>query len=228
MAKQLKTPKPRSEGAGCKKACCMDTEDRANTIYSMLTTGKGVLFYAAVFLGSSDVIKSYSGSTSPVTCSYAAQTQPTELPRTDPGTLPKEEHPDQSRALFCRSQGAPGPANSGSPCSSDGTSQPPSEPETWPPQYLLGVGAENGLFQPNVTLAPKILKWTPQLGGMRAGSKQQTLCPSSRNVLSAYRRYKGGFLRFPGILAPRDRHVGSGCLNWQNWLFWAANPGGKS
>ena len=46
------------------------------------------------------------------------------------------------------------------------------------------VRAENGLFQPILTLVQKSTKLTPRLGHTRAGAKQRTLYPSSTNSLA--------------------------------------------
>ena len=46
------------------------------------------------------------------------------------------------------------------------------------PQELV---AENGLFQPNLILAPKSPKLTPRLDPPEVGTRQLTLCPSSTN-----------------------------------------------
>ena len=48
------------------------------------------------------------------------------------------------------------------------------------PQELV---AENGLFQPKLTLAQKTPKLTPRLDPPEVGTRQLTLCPSSMNSL---------------------------------------------
>ena len=48
------------------------------------------------------------------------------------------------------------------------------------PQELV---AENGLFQPKLTLAPKSPKLTPRPDPPEVGTRQLTLCPSSTNSL---------------------------------------------
>ena len=83
------------------------------------------------------------------------------------------------------SQFAPGPTVSSIPCPSDGTSQPPSEPEIRPGSHPIEEGAKNGLFQPNLILAQKTGKWTSRSGHTTAAANQQTLNPSSRNSLMA-------------------------------------------
>ena len=71
--------------------------------------------------------------------------------------------------------------------------------------------AENGLSQPNLTLAQKRQKLTPHLGSTRAGAKQPTLCPSSTNSPKILMQLSPR--RLPGILAPvvatwgQDAHI---------------------
>ena len=43
------------------------------------------------------------------------------------------------------------------------------------------LGAENGLFQPNLTMAQKTPKLTPRPGYTRAGARQATRSPLIRN-----------------------------------------------
>ena len=77
----------------------------------------------------------------------------------------------------------PRPTHISSPCSLNGRSQLPSEAEIWPRHYPLGVGAENGLFQPKLILAPKTPKLTSRPDPPEVGTRQLTLSPSSSNSL---------------------------------------------
>ena len=132
-----------------------------------------------------------------------------------------------SHGRFHGNQWAPRPTHSSSLCSSDGRSQLPSKLEIWPRHYPLGVRG---------------CKWAVS-AHPDYGSQKSTIDPSSgpyegrgaaaNPVLFEYKLPRGpmqlGSPRFPGILAPWGRHVGSGCQNQQNrpsrvadqgWLLW--------
>ena len=81
----------------------------------------------------------------------------------DPETLPIGKGVPPSHRRAPRDQGAPRPTDSGSQRSLNGRSGIPSESEIRPRHYPLGVGAENGLFQPKLRLARKTPKLTPRL-----------------------------------------------------------------
>ena len=86
-----------------------------------------------------------------------------------------------------------------------------------PPLSPTSSGLKNGLFQPILTMAQKSPKLTAQAGRTRAGANP---------VPFQYQLLRGpmqlGSCRFPGIVAPRGRHVGSGCrigkISHVGWL----------
>ena len=83
-----------------------------------------------------------------------------------------------------------------------------------------------GLFQPILTMAQNGQKLTPWpcLAVPQEGRNEAT-----NPVTFDYEDPTGPMQlcspRFPGILAPRGRHVGSGCQNWQNRPSWVADQG---
>ena len=91
------------------------------------------------------------------------------------------------------------------------------------PQELV---AENGLFQPKLTLAQKSPKLTPCPDPPEVGTRQLTLCPSSTNSL------KPSPNLVPSEVPASGHH---GCVKWghdakitKNWRHshaWLARPG---
>ena len=83
--------------------------------------------------------------------------------------------------------------------------------------------AENGLFQPILTLAPKHSKIDTWAG--RYHGRGEATNPVTSEYTPSIGPMQHGYPRFHGISAPRGRQVGSGCHNWQNHLSQAAGWG---
>ena len=122
-----------------------------------------------------------------------------------------------------RNQCAPGPTNSGAPCSPDSRSKLPCAPEIWHRQYPSGLRGCKWAVSAHPDIGSKRCMINPY--ARPYGHRGEATNP----MPFEYRPFRGsmqlGSPRFPGILAARGHHVGSGGQRWQNWPSSVADHG---
>ena len=99
----------------------------------------------------------------------------------DPETLPMGEVSRPATGGSLETKGLQGEPTVASNTPSTASPNSPLSEGYGPAIITQELVAENGLFQPKLKLTQKSPKLTPHLDPLEVGTRQLTLCPSSRN-----------------------------------------------